>query len=117
MRRALTLLILCGLISGLLCSCGSSRRAALIELVPASAFVVLMVNWQTVSRDESLKKIVKGEQLEIILRQLNLQSGAVNELAVFGASSEGNQTNGMLLSGTFKQQDVINGLKSRGWQE
>jgi hypothetical protein len=51
------------------------------------------------------------------LRQLNLANGAVNEIAIFGASSDANGNNGMILRGVFNQRNVIDDLKKRGWQE
>lgn len=117
MRRAVTTIILCILLACLLYGCSFSRRAALVELIPAKSFVVLVINWQTVSKDESLKKIVKGDQLERILRQLNLANSAVNDIAIFSVSPEANGSNGMILRGLFNQRNVLDDLKTRGWQE
>jgi hypothetical protein len=117
MRRVLPTILIGLLITCLPFGCGTSSRDVPAELIPSGSFVVLRINWQTVSKDEGLKRFVKSDQLESILRQLNLENDVVAEIVVFVASSESNGCNGMILRGSFDQHKMIDSLKTNGWLE
>jgi hypothetical protein len=118
LRKILTIVALCLIaLSSVGCG-GSSGSKSLLKMAPADSFAVLSVNWKTVSRDEDLKRMVKGADAERIFAQLNIASDAVNDLAVFSeAGNSPDATQGMILRGSFKNEEVVAGLKTRGWQE
>lgn len=118
MRQILTIVALCFIaLSSVDCG-GSSGSRSLLKMAPADSLAVLTVNWKTVSRDEDLKRMVKGADAERLFAQLNIASGSVNDLAVFGeAENSPDAIQGMILRGSFKNDEVLAGLKTRGWQE
>lgn len=118
MRQILITLALCFIVLFSVACGASSGRRALVKMVPASSFVVLSVNWKMVSRDNDLKRMVKGTDAERIFEQLNIASDSVKELAIFSdAGNSPNVSQGMLLRGSFKNDEVVAGLKTRGWLE
>jgi len=118
MRRLFIIALVC---INLLSFTGCSRRGSgqsLTRFIPVDSFAVLLVNWTVASKDEQLNKIVKGREIEKILAELNIQSDAIAELAMFSdgqSSTAGNS--GMLLRGSYKSHDVTEGLKNKGWTE
>jgi hypothetical protein len=97
---------------------GSGGRQSLVKLAPASSFAVLSLNWETVSRDSDLKRITKGSEIERMFEQLDIVSSSVTELAIFSdAGKSYDASNGIILRGSFKNDEVVAGLKRRGWLE
>lgn len=95
-----------------------NRRQSLTQFIPMDSFAVLLVNWSVASKDDLLKKVVKGSEIEKILAELNIQSSTVAELAIFSDGQSLTASNsGMLLRGSYKSHDVIESLKNKGWTE
>lgn len=118
MRQILIISALCLIVLSFVACGTSSDRRSLVEMAPASSFVVLSVNWKTVSRDDDLKRMVKGTDAERIFEQLNITSDSVKELAIFSdAGNSPGVSQGILLKGSFKNDEVVAALKTRGWLE
>jgi hypothetical protein len=115
----LSILALCLIaLSSVECGGGSSGRRSLVNIAPASSFAVLSVNWKTVRRDDGLKRIVKDTDAERIFEQLGIASDSVGELVVFSdAGTSPDTSRGIILRGSFKDDDVVSVLKARGWLE
>lgn len=123
-RIKLKRLILCSLLFLLVLSFGSvgrafaQRRAVAASLVPANSVAVIKVNWVETRRDDQLRRIVKGDEFEQIVRQYGIDSEQVAEWVVF---SDINPTSasglGMILSGSFRARSVTDRLKAKGWSE
>lgn len=111
-------------IGGLLCSgllllsmCACSRRqSAVLDLVPVDSCAVVIIDWSTVRNDNDLKRLFKGDQFEVILQQLALNSAAVKTAVVFSGINT-QATAGLLLHGSFNRKEEIAALKARRWQE
>lgn len=111
-------------IGGLLCTallllsmCACSRRqSAVLDLVPADSCAVVIIDWSTVRNDNDLKRLFKGDRLELILQQLALKSAVVKTAVVFSGINT-QATAGLLLHGSFNSKEEITALKARGWQE
>lgn len=111
-------------IGGLLCSgllllsmCACSRRqSTVLDLVPVDSCAVVIIDWSTVRNDNDLKRLFKGDQFEVILQQLALNSAAVKTAVVFSAINTQAKA-GVLLHGSFNKKEETAALKSRGWQE
>lgn len=118
MRRLFIFALLCINLSSFTGCTNKSRRQSLTRFVPVDSFAVLLVNWTVASKDDQLKKVIKGNEIEKILAELNLRDDAISELAVFSDGQSSNASNsGMLLRGSYKSRDVIESLKNRGWTE
>jgi hypothetical protein len=87
-------------------------------MIPADALVVVSVNWRVVRGDGKLLRLVKGTEFKKVFAEVNVREEEVTDLAVFGDGSGGARGSaGMLLSGSFDADGVIDLLKKRGWKE
>ena len=108
--------LLCsGLLLLSMCAC-SLRQSAVLDLVPVDSCAVVIIDWSTVRNDNDLKRLFKGDQFEVILQQLALNSAAVKTAVVFSGINT-QATAGLLLHGSFNRKEEIAALKGRGWQE
>lgn len=95
-------------------SCG--RQTRLLELVPASSNMVVIINWAEVRNDDGLKRISRAEIYEEQIKRFGIDSQKVSELIVFGIMG-GSTQGGLLLRGSFDERKAIASLKSQGWSE
>jgi hypothetical protein len=100
----------------LVVSACSGNQSTLIDLVPADSCALVVIDWPTVRADSSLKQAFNGDQLEAILQELGIDSGAVKNIAIFSAIDSHSKA-GMLLRVPFNKRDQISALKKRGWRE
>jgi hypothetical protein len=100
----------------LIVSACSGNQSTLIDLVPADSCALVVIDWPTVRADSSLKQAFNGDQLEAILQELGIDSGAVKNIAIFSAIDSHSKA-GMLLRVPFNKQGQISALKKRGWRE
>lgn len=94
----------------------SRYESSIIDLVPSDSCAVLVVNWSTLRNDDDLKRLFKGDQFEVILERLGVDSSSVKTLVVFSAMNSRAKA-GMLLRGSFDRQKQIASLKTRGWRD
>jgi hypothetical protein len=92
----------------------SRYDASVIDLVPSDSCAVVVVEWSTLRKDNELKRLFKGEQFEVVLEHLGIDSSSVKTLVVFSAINSRAKA-GMLLRGSFDKQKQIASLKTRGW--
>lgn len=92
----------------------SRQDSSVIDLVPSDSCAVLVVEWSTVRNDNDLKQLFKGEQFEVVLKHLGVDSSSVKTPVVFSAMNSRAKA-GMLLRGSFDKQKQIASLKTRGW--
>jgi hypothetical protein len=92
----------------------SRQDSSVIDLVPSDSCAVLVVEWSTLRNDNDLKRLFKGEQFEVVLEHLGVDSSAVKTLVVFSAMNSRAKA-GMLVRGSFDMQKQIASLKTRGW--
>lgn len=110
------------LLWGLLCfifiiffSC-QTRNYQPIQYVPTSACFAFSIRWQEVRKDEYLKNLIKGSEIESILSKLNISSGKVNELVVFSnTASKVDGISGVIISGSLNVKDTGKAIESQGW--
>jgi hypothetical protein len=100
----------------LIVSACNGNQSTLIDLVPADSCALVVIDWPTVRADSSLKQAFNGDQLEAILQELGIDSGAVKNIAIFSAIDSHSKA-GMLLRVPFNKQGQISALKKRGWRE
>ena len=117
MRCAFLYVLLClGALS--LIGCRTLSRRPLAELVPANSFAMLSVNWSAVNKDDRLKRMVKGVEIEKIFRELSISSNNVAEVAIFSdLQSSSGATSGIIMRGSYRIRTVVDSLKAQGWHE
>jgi hypothetical protein len=95
---------------------GDSRT--LLSYVPASSYAVLAVKWQSVARDQELKRIVKGAEIQRVFEELGISSEEVTEFAVFNdLQNSASGSSGLIAGGKFNSKDLVNSLLKRSWIE
>lgn len=98
-------------------SCRSSQRSPL-SFVPSSSYAVVALNWRAVREDADLMRLVRGQQLDSMLRHLAVDGAKVGELVVFGnQENSANGIAGVIVKGTFDSKEIVKTLLSQGWTE
>ncbi len=89
-------------------------EARLLAFVPSDSAAILIIDWTSIKNDDDMKSLIKADGFEEQMRRFGIESSAVKELVVFGAS---NSSAGLLLRGAFDRRKVAEHLKSNGWSE
>ncbi len=80
----------------------AQRRPNPITAVPRTAIAVAKINWTVVRQDNYFRAMLKTEELERALAQLDIAGNQLNEMAVFsGINSTRMGTVGGIVRGTF----------------
>jgi hypothetical protein len=80
--------------------------------------VVVSVKWPEVRKDDYLKRVVKGDEIEAVFQKLNIPGDQVAEFVIFTDSSEpANESTGIILNGSYRMRTVIDHPKAQGWAE
>jgi len=88
-----------------------------ISLVPDKSVAVLRVNWAQVRSVEKLKPIANSDNFVKITEEIGISETKVSEWIVFsGISPDSSSGIGMIISGDFTSQSVIQFLKSKSWR-
>lgn len=73
-------------------------------------------DWATLRSGGELRRLLKGDEFEALLRHLRIDSESVKTATVF--SSLNSRTNsGLLLRGSFDRKAIVSDLKANGWHE
>ena len=76
----------------------------------------MTIDWATLRAGGELRRLLKGDEFEALLRHLRIDSESVTTATVF--SSINSRTNsGLLLRGSFDRKEIASDLKSNGWHE
>jgi len=94
----------------------SRYESSIIDLVPSDSCAVVVVDWPTLRKDSDLRRLFKGDQFEVVLERLGVDSSSVRTLVVFSAMNSRAKA-GMLLRGSFDRQKQISMPKARGWRD
>jgi len=87
------------------------------SLVPDKSVAVVQVNWAQTRGDEKLKLLVKGDSFPEFAKQVGLSEAKVTEWIVFSdANPNSSRGLGMIVSGNFTSQSVIEFAKSKSWK-
>lgn len=105
------------LIIGLSACTRSTDTRSLLGYVPSNSIAVLAVKWQGVAKDQDLKKMVKGREIEKVFADVGVTSEEVTEFVVFGDLSSSTGSTGLLVKGSFNSKELANSVKKRGWEE
>ena len=97
-------------------SCCTTRESSLFRLVPVESCAIMSIDWSAIRTDSELRKVMRADQLDALLRQLHVESESVNTIVVFSALG-GNALSGLLLRGSFDSKAVAGELKNSGWTE
>jgi hypothetical protein len=96
----------------------AQRRLSPITLVPPTSVAVVKVNWAVTRKDDRLRAMVKGDQLERVLGTMGVNGDDVAEFVIFsGFNTTPSGTMGMILSGSYDSQQIIGHIKSQGWDD
>lgn len=76
----------------------------------------MSIDWSSVKADSELRRVLKAEQFDELLRELRVDSESVNTFAVFSAL-DGQAMSGLLLRGSFDSKKIAGELKDSGWIE
>jgi hypothetical protein len=92
------------------------RETPLTHLVPLESCAVMTIDWSAVRTGGELRRALKGDEFEAILRRLGIASESVNTLTIFSAM-QSRVMSGLLLRGSFDRKHVVAALKEDGWTE
>lgn len=87
-----------------------------MRLVPVESCAIMSIEWSSIRADSELRRVIKGDQFDALLRELHVDSESVNTVAVFSALS-GQTMSGLLLRGSFDVTEVAEELLANGWTE
>lgn len=109
--------VIAAIVVGLLVfsSC-STREFSLLRLTPADSCAIISLDWTAIRTDGELKRLIKGDEFESLLRQFAIESKSVKAVAVFSAINN-QPMSGLLLRAAFDREEVVAELKRRGWTE
>lgn len=99
------------------CQPSSSKLKVPLQWIPGQAVAVLIIDWPQAAADEKLMRIVNGNQLKQTLDSLHINSAAIEQVIVFSNLHENSQTEGIIISGSFKTNDLIKYLSAKQWQQ
>ena len=100
----------------LIASCCTTRESSLFRLVPVESCAVMSIDWSSMKDDSELRRVIKGDDFDALLRELGLDSESVKTLMVFSAL-DGHAMSGLLLRGSFDSKEIARELKKSGWME
>ena len=76
----------------------------------------MTIDWASVRAGGELRRLLKGDEFEAVLRHLQIDSASVKTATVF--SSINSRTNsGLLLRGSFDGKEIGSDLRANGWRE
>ena len=87
-----------------------------MRLVPVESCAIMTIDWTAVRADPELRRLMKGDEFETLLRHLGLSSESVITVTVFG-SIERPTNSGLLLRGSFDRKEITTKLKATGFRE
>lgn len=87
-----------------------------MRLVPIESCAILMIDWSAVRTGGELRRVMKGDEFEVLLRHLGIKSESVNTVTVF-SSIDSRAKSGLLLRGSFDRKQIATELKANGWHE
>jgi len=96
---------------------GPANPRGLLNYVPSSSFAVLAVTWSSVLKDQDLKRMAKGSEIEKVFEELGVASDDVTEFVVFGDLQSSTGSTGLIAKGNFDSKSLVKSLKHRGWEE
>lgn len=105
----------CAVIVVMIGAC-SGRESTLIRLVPVESCAIMTLDWSSLRHDPDLRRLINGDEFEVILKRIGIDSDSVDSVAVF-SSLDSQTTSGLLLRGSFNRKQVIADLKQSGWKE
>jgi len=76
----------------------------------------MSIEWSLIRGDRELRRLIKAEQFEALLRMLSVESESVNSVLVFSAV-ENQAMSGLLLRGAFDSKKIADELKQSGWTQ
>jgi hypothetical protein len=100
----------------LLMSCCTTRESSLFRLVPGESCAIMSIEWSLIRDDRELRRLIKADQFEALLRVLRVDSESVNSLVVFSAF-DNQAMSGLLLRGSFDSKKIGGELKQSGWTQ
>jgi len=87
-----------------------------MRLVPVESCAIMTINWVSLRTRGELRRLLKGDEFEAVLRRLGIDSKSVNTVAVF-SSIDSRTNSGLLLRGSFDRKEIATDLKANGWRE
>lgn len=100
----------------LVMSCCTTRESSLFRLVPAESCAIMSIEWSSIRDDRELRRLIKADQFEALLRALGVGSESVNSLVVFSAF-DNQALSGLLLGGSFDSKKIGSELQQSGWTQ
>src|ERR1044072_3382471 len=93
----------------------SIRESSLMRLVPIKSCAIMTIDWASVRTGGELRRVLKGDEFEAVLRRLGIDSALVKTVVVFSAA-DSRTTSGLLLRGSFDRKQIGTELKNR-WKD
>lgn len=87
-----------------------------MRLVPIESCAIMTIDWASVRTSGELRRVLKGDEFEAVLRRLGVDSALVKTVVVFSAT-DSRTTSGLLLRGSFDRKHIGAALKDAGWSE
>lgn len=76
----------------------------------------MSINWSLIRADHELRRLIRGDQFDALLRDLRVESKSIDTVAVFSAI-DNQPVSGLLLRGSFDSKEIAVELKRNGWLE
>ena len=100
----------------LVLSCCTTRESSLFRLVPKESCAIMSIEWSSIRDDRELRRLIKAEQFEALVRMLRVNSDAVTSVVVFSAV-DNQAMSGLLIRGSFDLKEIGGELKQSGWTQ
>jgi hypothetical protein len=100
----------------LIVSCCTTRESSLLRLVPVESCAIMSIEWSSIKDDSELKRVIKGDHFDALLRELGLDGESINTMVVFSAL-DNQAMSGLLFRGSLDSKKVTRELKKNGWTE
>lgn len=114
--REVCFLICCLLLAA--CKGAKDRLDHPIDLVPSSSIIVASLDWNKVSNDRDLMKLIRMEQIIEQLQWVERDGGGISTVIYFSdGKKQSDGCNGAIVLGKFSEDRVKQSVIGRGWRE
>ena len=92
-----------GIVTAFVYACGR-QEFSLLYLVPHESCAVVIIDWPSVRSNNDLETLVKGAEIEAVLKRLGVQSASLKSVVVF-SSMDPRTNHGLLMRGSLDPRE------------
>ena len=95
----------------------AQKGVSVISLVPEKSIAVVRVRWLQVRNNEKLKQVIKADSFAKVAEEIGVSEAKIVEWIIFSDISPSSSKGlGIIVSGNFTSQSVIQNAKSKDWK-